>query len=246
MDAPCNANPSRPPAELAVVIPIYNEEANLAGVVAEWISTLDALGIDFVILAINDGSTDGTAAGLRRLAEAHPGRIVPVDKANAGHGLACRTGYDLAVERGAEWTLQIDSDGQCDPRFFAEFWQSRAKADVIFGLRTTRDDGLVRVLISEGCRLATLMLTGSDLKDANVPYRLIRTRALRDALARIPAAFEMQNVALTLALRRDRSLRWKYIPIHFRSRQGGRNSINLRRIIRMGFTLVTSLHQIGR
>jgi hypothetical protein len=54
----------------------------------------------------------------------------------------------------------------------------------------------------------------------------------------------MQNVALTVALMRDRQLRWKYVPIHFRNRQGGANSINLRRILRMGFTLLANLHKI--
>ncbi len=125
-----------------------------------------------------------------------------MDKPNAGHGLACRTGYELAVARAAAWTLQVDSDGQCDPRYFAEFWQSRAEADVIFGLRTTRDDGFLRVLVSGGCRLATSLLSGVDLKDANVPYRLVRTGALQQALTRIPSDFDMQNVALTLALKR--------------------------------------------
>ena len=169
-----------------------------------------------------------------------------MDKANAGHGRACRTGYELAVARGAEWTLQIDSDGQCDPQYFAAFWNSREDADVVFGMRKTRDDGFSRVLISSACRLGTSLLAGMDLKDANVPYRLIRTRALQGALARIPADFDMQNVALTLALKRDRRLRWNYVPIHFRDRQGGTNSINIRRILGMGFTLVTNLHKIGR
>jgi glycosyltransferase involved in cell wall biosynthesis len=246
MPAASDERPPAHPAELAVVMPVYNEAANIAHVVAEWTAALGQLGIDYVLLAINDGSRDGTAAALRQLAQAHPGRIEPVDKANAGHGQACRTGYELAVSRGAAWTLQIDSDGQCDPRYFTEFWPARTGADVIFGVRKSRDDGFLRVLISGVCSLATSALTGLDLKDANVPYRLIRTEALQRALARIPADFDMQNVALTLALKRDRSLRWRYIPIHFRDRQGGTNSINLRRILSMGLTMLTSLNKIGR
>jgi glycosyltransferase involved in cell wall biosynthesis len=232
--------------ELAVVMPIYNEETNIEAVVREWIAALQLLGIDFLVLAINDGSKDATGAALRRLAETYPGRVDPVEKSNAGHGLACRTGYALAVQQRAAWTLQIDSDGQCDPQFFPAFWNSRDTADVIFGLRTSRDDGFMRVLISGVCGFATSLLAGTDLKDANVPYRLIRTDALQAALSRIPATFDMQNVALTLALKRDRTLRWKHIPIHFRDRQGGTNSINLRRILRMGFTLLANLHQIGK
>jgi dolichol-phosphate mannosyltransferase len=227
-------------------MPIYNEEANIEAVVTEWVQELNRLGISYVVLAINDGSRDGTGAVLQRLAEQYPGSVTPVEKKNAGHGLACRKGYSLAVERGADWTLQIDSDGQCDPRFFAAFWEVRDQADAVFGLRTTRDDGLSRVLISEACRIATSLLSGIDLKDANVPYRMMRTSALQAALTKIPDDFDMQNVALTLTLKRNPSLRWKYVPIHFRDRQGGTNSINLRRIAAMGWNLLRSLPKIGR
>jgi glycosyltransferase involved in cell wall biosynthesis len=232
--------------ELAVVMPIYNEEANIESVVTEWVGEFNRLGISFVLLAVNDGSTDGTGVVLQRLAERHPGCVTPVDKANAGHGRACRAGYSLAVERGPAWTLQIDSDGQCDPRFFSSFWGDRHGADCIFGVRTTRDDGMARVLISAGCRITASLLGGIDLKDANVPYRLLRTSILEKALSRIPGDFDMQNVALTLTLKRDASLRWKYVPIHFRDRQGGTNSINFSRIVAMGWELARNLHRIRR
>jgi dolichol-phosphate mannosyltransferase len=227
-------------------MPIYNEEANIEAVATEWVQELNRLGVSFVLLAINDGSRDGTGAALQKLAERYPGFVKPVEKPNSGHGQACRTGYLLAAERGADWTLQIDSDGQCDARFFPAFWKLRDQADVIFGVRKTRDDGLSRVLVSGVCRLATSLLCGIDLRDANVPYRLIRTSALKEALPKIPDDFDMQNVALTLTLKRDPSLRWKYVPIHFRDRQGGTNSINLRRIAGMGWNLLRRLHQVGR
>jgi len=227
-------------------MPIYNEEANIEAVMTEWVQELNRLGISFILLGINDGSKDGTKAALQRLSERYPDAVLPVDKQNAGHGLACRTGYVLAVARGADWTLQIDSDGQCDPRFFSDFWASRDQADAIFGLRKTRDDGMSRVLISELCRLSTSLLCGIDLKDANVPYRLLRTSALKEALAKIPDDFDMQNVALTVTLKRRPAIRWKYIPIHFRDRQGGTNSINLKRIAAMGWNLLCSLRTIGR
>jgi glycosyltransferase involved in cell wall biosynthesis len=234
------------PVELAVVMPIYNEEVNIEAAVTEWVRELNRLGISFAVLAVNDGSKDGTSIVLQRLSERYPGQVVPIDKANAGHGQACRTGYDLAVQGGSAWTLQIDSDGQCDPRFFSSFWSRRDDADAIFGVRRTRDDGVARVLISATCRITASALCGIDLKDSNVPYRLIRTPVLETALARIPEDFDMQNVALTVALRRDSNLRWKYVPIHFRDRQGGTNSINYSRIMSMGWELLRNLHRIGR
>jgi len=232
--------------ELAIVMPIYNEAANIETVVAEWLRELDRLGIVYELLAINDGSKDNTGEVLKHLAAARPGIIIPVDKKNAGHGQACRTGYNLAVARERPWTFQIDSDGQCDPQFFAEFWKSREDADCVFGVRTSRDDGVSRVLISAACRFLTSLATGMDLKDLNVPYRLIRTSALQEALLKIPDDFDMQNVALTLTLKRNASLRWKYLSIHFRDRQGGTNSINIKRILAMGWELLLNLHRIKR
>jgi glycosyltransferase involved in cell wall biosynthesis len=232
--------------ELAVVMPVYNEEATIETVLNEWMAEFSRLGISFSIMAVNDGSRDGTGAVLQRMAERFPAQVVAIDKTNAGHGRACRAGYNRAVQMNAAWTLQIDSDGQCDPRFFAEFWQGRDGADCIFGLRTSRDDGAMRSLVSGLCRLATSALSGVDLKDANVPYRLMRTPALAQALTGIPEDFDMQNVALTATLKRDRSLRWKHVPIHFRDRQGGTNSINLRRIVSMGWQMLRSFHRIRR
>jgi len=227
-------------------MPIYNEEAAIAAVVNEWVAEFQRLGISFVLLTVNDGSKDQTGWILETLAAKYLGEVSPIEKQNAGHGRACRTGYNSAVALDAAWTLQIDSDGQCDPRFFESLWREREEADAIFGVRTTRDDGFARVMISTVCRVATSALCGIDLGDANVPYRLVRTSKLKDALARIPAEFDMQNVALTLALKRDASVRWKHVPIHFRDRQGGTNSIHFRSIARMGWNLLRNLHRVGR
>jgi len=232
--------------ELAVVMPVYNEEASIEAVVTEWVQELNRLGISFVLLAINDGSKDGSGVVLQRLAERYPGCVTPVEKRNAGHGLACRTGYFLAVERGAPWTFQVDSDGQCDPRFLSSFWSCRDQADSIFGERKTRDDGRSRTLLSTACRIGTFLFCGIDLKDANVPYRLMRTSALKEALARIPDDFYMHNIALTLALKRDFSLRWKYVPIHFRERRGGTGNYNFKRMAGLGWELLLNLHKIRR
>jgi hypothetical protein len=83
------------------------------------------------------------------------------------------------------------------------------------------------------------------LKDPNVPYRLLRAKALERALRSIPADFDLQNIALTLALKREEQLRWKHFPIHFRARKGGENSINYRKIVTMGFNFLRDFHRIN-
>ncbi len=231
---------------LVTVIPVYNESANIETVVSEWVECFRTEGVDFQIILLNDGSKDNTAEVLEKLAAARGECLRVVNKANSGHGRTCRMGYELALETGTEWVFQIDSDGQCNPAHFHDFWSSREAFDCLYGERTTRDDGPGRVLVSFCCRVLVWIVTGIYIRDPNVPYRLIRAGVLREALKLVPADFDIQNVALSLALRRLGKLRWKYIPIHFRARMGGENSINYQKIMKMGFKMLGGLHSVGR
>jgi dolichol-phosphate mannosyltransferase len=232
-------------AELIAVMPVYNEEANIAAVITEWLQAFARERINGRLLAVNDGSRDNTLSILQKLQTQFPDQLLILDKPNSGHGRSCRVGYEAALQQEAAWILQIDSDGQCDPAFFPVFWAKRNQADCIFGIRVTRDDGIVRKLVSRAASALTSVMTGRNLKDANVPYRLMKRAALEAALPSVPKDFEIQNIALTLALKRDSTLRWNYIPIRFRARQGGTNSINLRKIAQMGFRMLRQINRVG-
>lgn len=231
--------------ELAVVMPVYNEGANIASVLREWFAALEKATSNFVLFAINDGSKDETAATLTSLNRELGSRLFVLNKENSGHGRSCRAGYELALSEGATWILQIDSDGQCDPAFFKTFYENREAYDCLFGFRRTRDDGFGRLVISRCCRMLLWLLGGKYLKDANVPYRLMRAKALRGALPGVPVDFDLQNIAIAFALKRDRDLRWKYLPIHFRARQAGENSINYHKIAAMGLKFVRDFRRIN-
>jgi len=229
---------------LITVIPVYNESANIESVVAEWAGCFKAEIGDFQIILLNDGSKDNTGEVLARLAATYGAALRIVTKPNSGHGRTCRMGYDMALGLGAPWVFQIDSDGQCDPAHFHDFWAQRNGFDCLYGMRTVRDDGMGRVFISFCCRALLWLVTGAYLRDPNVPYRLIRSEPLREALRKVPEDFDIQNVALSLALCRMRTLRWKYIPIHFRARRGGENSINYQNIIKLGFNMLRDLRRV--
>ncbi len=239
-----NANRPLKAPELFVVMPVYNEAASVRTVLAEWVEALEREKIDYRLLAINDGSRDETLLFLEQAAREDPERLLVLDKANSGHGQSCRAGYEQALAASASWILQIDSDGQCDPGYFADFWRKRDAADCVFGERVVRDDGLIRKAISTGCRALTALVTGRDLKDVNVPYRLMRRDALARALPQIPPDFDLQNIALTLALKRQRQLRWVHLPIRFRERRGGTNSINIADIVRKGCGMLMQIHRV--
>lgn len=231
--------------ELIVVMPVYNEEASIVRVVRDWLHSFAKEGIAHRLIVINDGSRDRTLPLLKRCEEEFSDRLLVIDQPNSGHGRSCRRGYEKALMDGAPWILQIDSDGQCDPMYFPAFWLRRSGADCVFGVREVRDDGLVRKWISIACRLLTALVTGTNLRDANVPYRLMKREALEVALRNVPPDFDLQNIALTLALKRQRKVRWEHLPIRFRARQGGTNSINLFKITAMGWELLTQIHRIG-
>jgi glycosyltransferase involved in cell wall biosynthesis len=234
-------------APLVVVIPVYNEAENIEAVVSEWSSTLGGLGITHQFLLINDGSKDGTLEVLRRMHEHSPEHLVVIDKANSGHGRTCRLGYSASVEApGVEWILQIDSDGQCDPGYFAEFWTRRESADCVFGQRIKRDDGQLRALTSKICKVGSTVLGGRDMVDPNVPYRLMRKKTLAEAIDKIPASFDIHNVALTFILKQTPDVRWSYVPIRFRDRQGGSNSINLLNVAHLGTSMLFDLAKLRR
>ena len=215
------------PPELLVVMPVFNEQTAVGTVLREWFPALEAQTARFTFLAINDGSTDGTRAVLESLrAELGP-RLEILDRPNRGHGQSCLQGYGIAVERGVPHVFQMDSDGQCDPRFFAACWERRESFDVIYGRRTRRDDGWQRVFVSAVERVFLLGLFGVNCVDANVPYRLMRTAVLPPFLARIPRTFGLGNIALAVLLKKDRAVRHGSVPIHFRVRDGGEPMVKL-------------------
>ena len=211
--------------ELMVVMPVYNEQASVRKVASEFFEEVQNWTECFVFLAIDDGSTDDTLRLLERLRSQFGERFEIHSRPNRGHGQSCVEGYRIAAERGVPWVLQIDSDGQCDPQYFFRFWRLRDRADVIYGLRTRRDDGWRRVVASMVLRAYILVLFQTVCLDSNVPYRLMRTTAIAAHLPRIPADFSLANIGLAILLKNDRALRHAYVPFHFRERYGGEPSV---------------------
>jgi dolichol-phosphate mannosyltransferase len=151
---------------------------------------------NFVFLAINDGSIDGTLRILKRLRKQLGARFEILSHENRGHGQSCLQGYRIESERKIPWVLQIDSVGQCDPQYFFQLWRDRKKFDVTYGFRSRCDGGWRRVLASWVLRGVFLATAGVWCIDANVPYRLMKTLCLPEKIRKIPANFFLANVGL--------------------------------------------------
>jgi glycosyltransferase involved in cell wall biosynthesis len=231
------------PPDLAIILPVYNEQASVRKVVLEWFQEIENWTENFTFLCLNDGSTDDTLKILTRLRDQLGPRLEILTHTNRGHGQTCLAGYRLACERHIPHVLQIDSDGQCDPQYFFRFWRLREKFDVIYGVRTRRDDGWRRVLASLILKTVLLTIRHVHCSDANVPYRLIRTEKLLPLLEKIPSDFFLANVALAVLLKKSR---WTHhhIPIRFRERYGGEPSVKLGKFSEKAVELVTQLSKI--
>lgn len=205
-------------------MPVYNEEASVRKVVFEWFDGIACCEQNFVFLAMDDGSRDQTLKILNELQSKLGKRLLISTHTNRGHGQTCLEGYRKAGELGADWIMQIDSDGQCDPQYFHKLWKLRTAAQVIYGVRKNRDDGFRRVVASEILRWSILLRFGTWIADPNVPYRLMRTAEIIPLVERIPSSFHLANVALAL-LCAKKGLMTNTVPIRFLERYGGEPTV---------------------
>lgn len=230
--------------KLYIVMPAYNEEANIETVVGQWHPVVARLGEESRLVVVDDGSKDSTYRVLLRLSEKYP-RLVALTKENSGHGATCLYAYRYAIAEGADYIFQTDSDGQTDPAEFPPFWEQRRKYDFLIGARKQRQDGWSRVVVTHVLKLVLLVVFGKVIEDANTPFRLMNAPCLRSLLRQVPENFFLANVLISvLALREKKNVLW--LPITFKPRQGGVNSINLKRIFRIGRQAVCDFWKINR
>ena len=229
------------------VMPAYNEEANIRAVVEQWIKTVDKLaadGTDAWLVIANDGSKDTTWEKMEALRHEYP-RFIPLNKPNSGHGATVMFLYDYAIGHGAEYIFQTDSDGQTDPEEFKPFWANRKLYDMQIGHRAARQDGVSRIIVTKVLKGVVRATFHVNVADANTPFRLMNTKSIQPVLACIPKDFFLANVALS-AIAVTQGLKCRWLPITFKPRQGGVNSINLRRIFRIGYKAVGDFYKINR
>ena len=238
-----------------MIVPAYNEAENIGRVIEEWYPVLERCSSDpdSRLIIIDDGSTDDTSKIARGYIQNYD-RLEVISRKNSGHGASIYYGYGYAIEHGADYVFQTDSDGQTSASEFEGFWNERNDNDVIIGNRYNRGDGAARRFVSRSLRLVIRVIFGVRACDINTPFRLMSRQALTDALAYLPEGYNLTNVALTAVfasmaegkLGEDKRIRLKYLPITFKPRQGGTNSINIIKIIKLGIKAIRELGDIRK
>lgn len=207
--------------DLAIVIPVYNEEDCVVEVIREWLAMLDRSGLTGQVRVYDDGSRDGTAQRLDTLR--HEPRVRIERHGNCGHGPTILRGYREAVE-DCTWVFQCDSDGEISADYFLQLWSRRDEADLITVVRRDRHQELGRRVISAVSRLVVRILFGGRVKDVNAPYRLMRSAWLAPLLPALPADTFAPNVLISGAGSLGQT-RVASVPVECRPRAAGQSSI---------------------
>ncbi len=162
-----------------MVVPTYNEAANLAWVVGR----LRAAQPDVDVLVVDDASPDGTGEVADRLAIADPAVSVVHRTSKEGLGAAYLHGFRVALDAGYDVLGEMDADGSHQPEQLQRLVDALADADLVIGSRwvpggSVTNWPLRRQALSRGGNLYVRLLLGIDVRDATAGYRLYRREAL--------------------------------------------------------------------
>jgi len=230
--------------KLYIVMPAYNEAENLDSVVAQWYPVIEKINKESRLVIFDDGSKDNTFDKIKELQTKYP-QFIGRTKKNSGHGSTCLALYNYAIDENADFIFQTDSDGQTDPDEFWQFWDKRDSFDIGIGVRNVREDGSSRIFVTKVLRLVIRITFGIDLKDANAPFRLMKKDFLREYIRLIPEDFFLSNVLISV-IAKKKNQKYLWLPISFKPRQGGVNSINFKRICKIGIQATKDFFRINK
>lgn len=217
---------------LYVVMPAYNEEANIAETVRSWYPVLEGKSEDSRLVIADSGSSDRTHEILEELQSEFPKLEILTDS-DRQHGPKLIALYGYAISKGADYIFQTDSDGQTDPNEFGAFWDDRVSHDIILGHRKVRGDGKSRAMVEKVVCLLLRLYFRVKVPDANAPFRLMKSDVVAKYLGRLPEDYNIPNIMLTTYFVHYKE-NVEFRVITFKPRQGGENSINIRKIFKIG------------
>ncbi|HEY3333624.1 MAG TPA: glycosyltransferase family 2 protein [Candidatus Limnocylindrales bacterium] len=201
-EVPSEAHVSR----LSYFFPAHNEEASLEALVEEALATLPRIADTFEIIAVDDGSSDGTLAIAERLAAANPDVVRVVHhEVNRGYGGALRSGFEASRY---ELLCYTDGDRQFRIADLARLTARMAAPDapdVVVGYRIRRADPFIRIAYARTYKLANRIFFGLRVRDVDCAAKLFRREALEGVRVESGGAFFSAEL-LIRALRKGRSI----------------------------------------
>ncbi len=176
--------PGSSPEPIVASICAYEEEGNIGSVLDQMPATID--GRAYTTLVVVDGGDDKTAT----IARSYPGVKVIEFPVNLGHGVALQVTYRYCIERGVEYLVTLDADGQNDPAEMAGVLGPLLadEADFVVASRRLGVDETTDRFRKTGVRFFSFIMnrmTGANLTDTSTGYRALRVTMLADVIDRL-------------------------------------------------------------
>lgn len=204
--------------QYSVVIPLKNEEGNIADLIHELTPIMDGLKQPWELICIDDGSTDNTRAVLLELAKSKSYlRVISFDK-NYGQSSAFDAGFKAA--KGV-YVITLDGDGQNDPADIPNLISYSANTDLVCGIRQKRRDSWSKKIISRFGNIVRSWLCGDGIEDSGCSLKIYRKACLDKikmyhGLHRfLPALFNNEGFSII------------QIPVHHRPRLKGTSNYTI-------------------
>jgi dolichol-phosphate mannosyltransferase len=219
-------------APLWVVIPTYNEAANVEQIVRATADELDRVAdAGYRILVVDDSSPDGTGAIADTVAKQLDVVEVLHRDSKTGLGHAYLAGFARALGGGAELVVEMDADFSHDPAYLGDLVAAAKEADLVLGSRYVpgggvRDWGLLRRLVSRGGGVYARTILRVDIHDLTGGFKCIRREVLEaidlESVRAEGYVFQIEVTYRTLLA----GFNVKEIPIVFRDRTAGTSKMS--------------------
>lgn len=196
----------------SVVIPLKNEESNIADLVNELEPIMNSLKEPWELICIDDGSTDGTLTALIDLLKEKKYLRIIIFKKNYGQSSAFDAGFKAAK---GEFVITLDGDRQNDPADIPRLIEAIEDCDLVCGHRIHRRDPLVKRITSKLANKVRNWLCHDNVHDTGCSLKVYRTSCLRNikmynGMHRfLPALFKIEG------------FRIKELPVNHRERLKG-------------------------
>ena len=198
--------------ELSVIVPLYNEAATVAGLFEEIREVMDSVGRSYEMLAVDDGSADGTAAALATL----PFVRTLTHPYSKGNGAAVKTGLRHAVGR---WVVLLDGDGQHDPKDIPALLKWTDTHELVVGSRTWGSpQSWARRLANRFYNALASYVAGHRVEDLTSGFRVARREVLARFLPLLPNGFSYPATSTLAFLKSGFSV--SFVQVTMRARVG--------------------------
>lgn len=193
--------------EFTIVIPVYNEQDNFKRLEEELLAFTQTSKLTTKVLFINDGSTDESQSRIESICNRNTGFSFLLFDKNYGLSAALKAGFD---NTNTEFVGYIDADLQTSPKDFNLLLAHINEYDLVTGVRTNRNDSLVKKIASKTANSIRRVFTKDGMDDTGCPLKVIKTEYAK----RIPMFRGLHRFLPAMILLQGGSI--KQIPIqHF-------------------------------